>query len=83
MMMAQDPYLIRDMARHLAAELRANGLKSFEVRAEAFATLNGRPSQPLIDPQADLAGELAGDWILALNPIPKEKDSLVTLTRAR
>lgn len=84
MMMAQDPYLIRDMARHLAAELRASGLKAFEIRTESFATLNGRPSQRLIDPQIDLAAELKGNWILPLeSSTPIENDSVVILTRAR
>jgi vitamin K-dependent gamma-carboxylase len=67
MMMAQDPYLIRDMARCLAANLKASGVTSFEIQTEAFATLNGRPSQRLIDPSTNLAAEPARGWILPLN----------------
>jgi hypothetical protein len=37
-----------------------------EVRAESFATLNGRPAQRLIDPHVNLAGPLPPNWILPL-----------------
>jgi vitamin K-dependent gamma-carboxylase len=54
-LMAQDPYLIREMARHFAADLASRGLSEVKIQVIAFASLNGRPSQPLIDPQVDLA----------------------------
>lgn len=66
MMMAQDPYLIRAMARRLAADLKSGGFANAEIRVNAFATLNGRPSQRLINPDVDLAGTLAPGWILPL-----------------
>ena len=64
-MMAQDPYLIRQMAAHFATELRKQAPR-VEVRAEAFATMNGRPSQPLVSPLANLADTRTRDWIVPL-----------------
>ena len=55
-MMAQDPDLIRALARRLAADLKTEGHPQIQIRADAFATLNGRPSQRLIDPNVNLAG---------------------------
>lgn len=65
-MMAQDPDLIREMARHLAADLKARGFQHIQIRADAFATLNGRPSQRMIDPTVDLAANVSRNWILPL-----------------
>lgn len=65
-MMAQDPYLIRAFARHLAEDLRKRGHPEIEIRTDAYATLNGRPSQRLIDPAADLAGPSEPGWIIPL-----------------
>ncbi len=71
MMMAQDPYLIRLMARRLALDLRKNGNTGIEIRVNAFATLNGRPSQRLINPEVDLAGSPPAAWILPLQDTVK------------
>lgn len=65
-MMAQCPHLIRALACHIADDLRKRGQPDIEIRADAFATLNGHPSQRLIDPAADLAGPLGPGWILPL-----------------
>ena len=65
-MMAQDPYLIRTMARRLAADLKDPDPQHVQIRVNAFATLNGRPSQPLINPEADLARTLSSNWIVPL-----------------
>jgi vitamin K-dependent gamma-carboxylase len=65
-MMAQDPDLIREMARHLAADLALRGFKRIQIRADAFATLNGRPSQRMIDPNVDLAANVPRGWILPM-----------------
>jgi hypothetical protein len=65
-MMAQDPYLVRDMARRLAADLTDQSGVAIHVTANAVATLNGHPSQQLINPNCDLAGPIAGGWILPL-----------------
>jgi len=71
-MMAQDPYLIRAMARRLATDLQNQNCRPIEVKAEAFATLNGRPSQRLIDPEIDLTGETSPGWIIPLKPVAAE-----------
>jgi vitamin K-dependent gamma-carboxylase len=65
-MMAQDPDLIRAMARRLARDLKAQGFTQIEVHADAFATLNGRPSQRLIDPSVNLAAQVPRSWIVPL-----------------
>lgn len=65
-MMAQDPYLIRAFARHLATDLRKRGHPRIEIRADAFATLNGRPGQRIIEPGMDLAGPQEPGWITPL-----------------
>ena len=65
-MMAQDPFMVRALARHVAADLRARGIAGVEVRAESFAALNGRPVQRLIDPDVDLAAPALTEWIVPL-----------------
>ena len=65
-MMAQDPYLIRDFARHLAEDFRKRGHPNIKIHTDAFASLNGRPSQRIIDPAVDLAGPLNPGWIIPL-----------------
>jgi hypothetical protein len=56
-MMATQPDMIHDYALHLARRFTpANGPRA-RVYADAFAALNGRPSQRLIDPSIDLAAE--------------------------
>jgi len=65
-MMAQDPYLIRALARWLAKDLQAQGHAHVQIKVNAFATLNGRPSQRLIDSNVDLAGPVSAGWIVAL-----------------
>ncbi|HZR18357.1 MAG TPA: HTTM domain-containing protein [Verrucomicrobiae bacterium] len=65
-LMAQDPYLVRAMGRRLAADLKARGLVQAQVTVDAFAALNGRPSQPLIDPNVNLAGPVPDGWIVPL-----------------
>jgi vitamin K-dependent gamma-carboxylase len=69
-MMAQDPHLIRDFARHLAAVEHERGRPGVEIRADAFVTLNGRPSRRIIDPRANLAGPLDPGWILPPHDAP-------------
>jgi vitamin K-dependent gamma-carboxylase len=66
-MMAQDPFMVRALARHIASDLRARGVAGVEVRADSFAALNGRPVQRLIDPRVDFAGQAPPDWIVPLN----------------
>jgi hypothetical protein len=66
MMMVQDPYLIRQFARRLSADLSRDATTPVRITVNAFATLNGRPSQRLIDADANLAGPTTSDWILPL-----------------
>ncbi len=68
-MMAQDPYLIRAMAQRLATDLRSAGHSSIQIQVDAYATLNGRPSQRLIDPDVDLTKTRGTQWIAALRPL--------------
>ena len=67
--MRTQPDMIRDYALHLHAEFLKEG-KDTEVYADAWASLNGRPSQRLLRPELDLTQELgdlrAQQWILPL-----------------
>lgn len=53
-MMATQPDMIADYARHLATEAHRAGRGEVEVRADVFVTLNGRPSRRFVDPDVDL-----------------------------
>lgn len=69
--MSTQPDMILQYAHHIAALARADGHRDVRVYAHAWATFNGRPSQRLIDPKADLAAEPRGSlmprpWILPL-----------------
>lgn len=79
--MAAQPDLILQLAHHIADDFRARGHGDVEVRAEALVSLNGRPAQPMIDPEVDLArvsdGLAPKPWIL-----PEPQDPPVQL-RAR
>jgi vitamin K-dependent gamma-carboxylase len=69
-MMSTQPDMIHEYALHLAERYRRQGYPDVEVRAQAWAALNGRPSQRLIDPAVDLAREprslLPKSWIVPL-----------------
>jgi vitamin K-dependent gamma-carboxylase len=56
-MMSTQPDMIHDYALHLAERYAARGEGQVRVYAKAWASLNGRPSQLLIDPKVDLAAE--------------------------
>ena len=62
--LGQDPRLIIAFARHLARELREQTGRDVAVFAEAFATLNGRPLQRLIDPTIDLTQATLPDHVI-------------------
>jgi hypothetical protein len=53
--MATHPDMIVQFAHELARRFAEEGYPTVEVRAEVFASLNGRPNQRLIDPDVDLA----------------------------
>jgi hypothetical protein len=71
--MTGQPDLILQLAHRIRDEYKARGIHGVEVRADAVASLNGRPPRPLIDPAVDLAGVEDGVapalWIL---PKPDE-----------
>jgi len=75
--MAMSPDMILELAQHIAHEARRQG-RDVEVQADAFVTMNGRPSQRLIDPLTNLAAEkdslLPKRWVL-----PLEENSALNL----
>ena len=67
--MAFQPDMILATAHIVRDDFAASGYEGVEVRADAFATFNGRPAARLIDPDVDLAAIDAGigpkAWVLA------------------
>lgn len=59
------PDLILQLAQRIARDFRQRLGHEVEVRAEAVASLNGRPAQPLLAPDVDLARQRDG-----LRPLP-------------
>ncbi len=72
-MMLHDPDMIRQFARHVAEGLERTGYGPVEVRAVTSISLNGRPPQPLVDPEVDLAAQPRrrghAPWIVPLRPL--------------
>lgn len=66
--MQTQPDLILQLAHHVRDDFARQGLGEVEVRVDAIASLNGRRSSPLIDPDVDLASVSDGfgkaRWIL-------------------
>lgn len=65
--MSGQPDLILQLAHHVAADFARRGHPGVEVRAEVWASLNGRPPALLLDPERNLAaiedGLAPADWI--------------------
>jgi len=61
-MMSTQPDMIQEFARHLQHTFIAQGHDRVRVYADAWASLNGRPRQRLVDPNVDLA---SAPWSLA------------------
>lgn len=66
------PHMIHEFAQYLGERARADGVASPEVYAYVWASLNGRPYQPLVDPNVDLLQAeypvvSAARWIVPLN----------------
>ncbi|RUO92930.1 HTTM domain-containing protein [Corallococcus sp. AB018] len=55
--MAVQPDLILQLAHRIARDFEANTHHPMEVRADVRVSLNGRMSEPLVDPHVDLAKE--------------------------
>ena len=72
-MMATQPDMLRDFAHYLARDFAARGHPDVEVRVDAFASLNGRPRQRLVDPTVNLAAvgpwESTRTWVLPLRDV--------------
>ena len=73
-MMSTQPDMIQQFARHLKQTFLAEGHDHVRVYADAWASLNGRPRQRLIDPTVDLAD---APWSLAPKSwiLPLQKSS--------
>jgi vitamin K-dependent gamma-carboxylase len=83
-MMSPQPDMLLEAARVIAADYRRRGLVEPAVYADAFASLNGRPMQRLLDQNVDLAREVDGfsnkTWIL---PMTSESETrTASLTRS-
>jgi hypothetical protein len=69
-MMSTQPDMIQEYAQHLAKTFNADGRTRVRVYADAWASLNGRRRQRLIDPEVDLASVprtlRTNAWILPL-----------------
>ncbi len=61
-MLSTQPMMIVSFARYLKAHFAADGVKSVRIYADAWASLNGRPSQRLIDPKVDLTQVSLAPW---------------------
>jgi vitamin K-dependent gamma-carboxylase len=53
-MMSTQPDMIQEYAQHVGRRYQAQGWREVRVYASAWAALNGRPRQRLIDPSVDL-----------------------------
>ncbi|ADO75793.1 Vitamin K-dependent gamma-carboxylase-like protein [Stigmatella aurantiaca DW4/3-1] len=67
--MSVQPDLILQLAHRIARDFEDKGKGRVEVHADARVSLNGRPSEPFVDPETDLAREEDGlspkGWILS------------------
>ncbi len=70
-MMTTQPDMILDFAHRIGRRYREQLGRPVEVRATSFVSLNGRPSQPFVDPGVDLmrvdSSQPRPQWIAPLN----------------
>ncbi len=78
--MTSRPHMMIQFANYLEERMRREGYEDVEVRAHIFASLNGRESQQLVDPQVDLTkvpypwfGH--ADWVIHLE-VPLRQASI-------
>ena len=68
--MAGRPDMLIQYAHHLGRRIGRERGRAVEIRADAVASLNGRPPQRLIDPTIDLTTRRRSlwpaDWIVPL-----------------
>jgi hypothetical protein len=74
--LAGRPDMILQFGHYLRDRWQASGYDQIEVRAQGLVSLNGRPPQPQVDPQVDLAALPRrawppASWIVPLLPRPK------------
>ena len=66
--MSFQPDFILEYAHYLGQHFESQGHENVEVYVDSFVALNGRPSRPFIDPEADLMKEKESfkhkQWIL-------------------
>jgi len=81
-MMSPQPDMVLEAARVVAADYRTRGVREPAVYADAFAALNGRPMQRLVDPRVDLAREVDGlsnkTWILPMTSSSESRIASLT-----
>lgn len=75
--MAVTPYMILQFAKYLEEQFKSEGFEQIKIHVQAVATLNGRPPQLLVDPQADLTEQTLSlrpqPWIVSLaEPLPPQ-----------
>jgi hypothetical protein len=67
-MMNTQPDMIVQFAHYIAEEYKNMGMKDPEVYVDSYVSMNGRRSQPFIDPEVNLAKQsdnfLSKKWIL-------------------
>jgi hypothetical protein len=80
--LSAQPDMILRLAHHIGQEYTAQGKRGVEVRADALASLNGRPAAQLIDPAVDLMqiqdGITPATWLL---PAPTSAPPRLTCYR--
>ena len=80
--MAAQPDMILQLAHRIRDDYDARGVGPVRVYADSLVSLNARPAQRMIDPDADLAtitdGTRRATWIL---PPPAEPPPLLTRLR--
>lgn len=76
-MMSTQADLILQFAHYLETEFKEQGIENPTITAEVYATLNGNPSQLLIDPTVDLTNInesfLHKNWILPFKKTPQHQ----------
>ncbi len=84
-MMAPQPDMVLQAAHIVADDFRARGIARPEVYVDAFASLNGRPLQRLIDPQVDLASQSDSlydkSWILPMKTASESAPTSLALAK--
>lgn len=52
--MSTQPDFILEFAHHLESHYKQEGISDPEIYVESYVALNGRPSQPYVNPEVDL-----------------------------